>query len=607
MDRKFYLMVALLFYITSPSSSFAKDFSWEMFLPAIIGASREIAPPTCDSQHLYLCKDQASCESAGGTWHENRCNIIINGIIGVTQKGPMLLGSSVSIYEVNDQLDYTGDIYAAQVTNNKGDFKYNGEITAPYVEVIIQGFFFDEIGGKLSPAQLTIRALSSAKSKLNVNLLTTLEINRIKKLMLDGLQYDVARSQAEKEILTNFHIETGSFLPFSDMDISGSSDSDAVLLAISTVILQMAYNDSASDSEVVATLSFLLASLATDFEKDGALGTIHYDKYMLARAWIDTSAVRSNLENYYAQLGESYVAPPFENYINESPDNFDFTDLVDVDCPLEYTTNTITVSGLTDNGVANAYAVGTNGTVLDNLTIIKNSVPVSGNTTSVVNGDQIALNIFNHHIGETDTYDFTIGLKTDNVSLSTRKPNVAYTQGLTDSGWNAQQDVNSLYFAVPITPTRISNIKYLATAISGYAHDGSGTVPAPEFVAIYSDNSGVPGTVLISSSNFSGQGLGRWFNSGDVYTDLDGALVTLPISTLQVFLGINGINVVSGGRYWIVIKYAQPYNPYIIVTPSPHAQVPFSERKLSSDGITWLAWVHNGTATTDTPITFLTN
>jgi len=60
-------IILSLLILNSPLS--AKDFSWEMFFPAISGIGSRISPPRCDAQHLDLCKDKSSCESAGLFWY----------------------------------------------------------------------------------------------------------------------------------------------------------------------------------------------------------------------------------------------------------------------------------------------------------------------------------------------------------------------------------------------------------------------------------------------------------------------------------------------------------------------------------------------------------
>ena len=44
----------------------AKDFSWEMFLPALTNQ--------CRPSNLVSCKDQVNCEDRGGYWYDNSCH-----------------------------------------------------------------------------------------------------------------------------------------------------------------------------------------------------------------------------------------------------------------------------------------------------------------------------------------------------------------------------------------------------------------------------------------------------------------------------------------------------------------------------------------------------
>ena len=92
-----------------------------------------------------------------------------------------------SIQELNERLQPTGKSYQTQILDDMGSFELTSDIDSRYVEIIAEGFYFNEVTGNLSDAPLTLRSLSdlAMEGKSNVNLLTSLETPRIKYLVLN--------------------------------------------------------------------------------------------------------------------------------------------------------------------------------------------------------------------------------------------------------------------------------------------------------------------------------------------------------------------------------------------------------------------------------------
>jgi hypothetical protein len=89
---------------------------------------------------------------------------------------------------------------------------------------------------------------------LNVNLLTTLEYQRIQNLIAkSGMTFAAARSQAQTEVLAALNIPAGSYGSFDSLDLSGHTDGDRILAAISALFV---YGNSAGS----------LAELVADFQ-----------------------------------------------------------------------------------------------------------------------------------------------------------------------------------------------------------------------------------------------------------------------------------------------------------------------------------------------------
>lgn len=234
---------------------------------------------------------------------------------GSVQKGQFIQGSTVTIQELDENLQPVGNNYQTQILDDMGTFKLSSEIKNRYVEIIANGYYFDEIAGKLSSGPLTLRAISdlSLEGVSNVNILTSLEIPRIKYLVLNERRtIPDARKIAEMEVLQSFNIPQNEFSAingFDKMDIARPGSNNAILLAIS-VILQ--------NNRTVAELSEIISKIASDIEVNGQLK----NETLLSSIrnngiGIETQKVSSNLETRYNELSVlGYAIPNFEDYLD---------------------------------------------------------------------------------------------------------------------------------------------------------------------------------------------------------------------------------------------------------------------------------------------------
>ena len=239
---------------------------------------------------------------SGKTWSVN----------GSVQKGPFTQGTSITIQALDEKLDPTGKNYSTKTTDDAGLFAIGSQIESRYVEIIATGYYFNEIEGKVSSSTLTLRSLSdlSEEGKTNVNLLTTLESDRMMALVKGGKSVAEARKQAEQEIFAVFNIpNTVGDTGFDKMDITGGTDADAILLAISA---------SLQAGRTVGELSELISKIAGEVATAGKLETDRIRTQILDGCKkVDADAVRDNLTKRYSDLGKTdFVIPPFEDYLD---------------------------------------------------------------------------------------------------------------------------------------------------------------------------------------------------------------------------------------------------------------------------------------------------
>lgn len=138
----------------------------------------------------------------------------------------------------NDKLLATGESFPSVIKDDLGSFAISAEVTAPYLELKAEGYYFIENTGETSTSPIYLNALaSSSQEKININLLTTLTSGRIKKLINEGKSFEVAKKQAERELISIFSFQPESVtLGFEEMNISEDGNSNAILLAVSCLI-----------------------------------------------------------------------------------------------------------------------------------------------------------------------------------------------------------------------------------------------------------------------------------------------------------------------------------------------------------------------------------
>ncbi|WP_298771315.1 FISUMP domain-containing protein [uncultured Fibrobacter sp.] len=260
---------------------------------------------------LAACGDDN--KNAGGTVEDGEVVAIVDKTIsGVSQKGPFVNGSSVTVQELNGEtLAQTGDSYEGKIRNDLGEFSVKvSKLASQYALLKASGFYRNEVTGEKSKSQITLYALTdlSDRDEVNVNLLTHLAYERALYLANDdSVKVAAAKKQSEAEVLKSFAIE-GDFGAAEDLNIFGESDESAALLAVS-ILMQGDLNE--------ADFSERLANYAADIEIDGKWDDdeIATDIADWANAqWLGSglTKIRENITKW----NRSSDVPEFEKYVN---------------------------------------------------------------------------------------------------------------------------------------------------------------------------------------------------------------------------------------------------------------------------------------------------
>lgn len=505
-----------------------------------------------------------------------------NGVRGQAQKGPLLFGSQITVYELDESLNQTGRSFEAQSTDDLGNFAIRAQIQTNIVKMVGAGYYMDELTGGLSAAPITLTAIAdlTVDSTPTINILTTLASPRILALMESGSAYSDATNQAQREVLAVFGIaaeKINGLQALYAMSINGSNDQDAALLAASAVLSQMATNAALGGSSQAAQMSYFLSRIASDVANYGSLQTPSIQSALnTASIQVNLATVRTNVQTYYANRGVSVTAPKFEEWIDKSGSgnlpqrlapvtNFSFADQL-VETQVSASSNAVAVSGLSSGEYAQVALTASssnssNSTASSSdVKIVKNGSAITGRYTTVQNGDSLGIQLISDSIGSIVTATLTIGSTSATWNVTSRTPQVIYSKV---GNCSAPQTASNKYFAVPFSLTAASTVNYVGVAV--------GAATAPNVVSIYADNSGVPGASLINSNTISDGG----FIANSPY----------PQARLSA---TNQFTLDANTQYWIVLKYDSVSTPYM--NNSCIALDNGYRRKMSSDGVTWVDW-----------------
>lgn len=226
-------------------------------------------------------------------------------IVGYAQKGQFIKGSTITAYALNDKLFATGESFPSSIKDDLGSFTVSAEVAAPYIELKAEGYYFVENTGETSTAPIYLNALvSSSQEKVNVNLLTSLTSERIKRLIHEGKSFDAAKKQAEKELISVFSFQQENVtLGFEEMNISEDGNSNAVLLAISCLI---------QEGRNAGEVQKVISDISSEFEANGSLSEKLLNEIFDEYRQVSVSDVVGNLIAYYDKNGiANFKIPPF--------------------------------------------------------------------------------------------------------------------------------------------------------------------------------------------------------------------------------------------------------------------------------------------------------
>lgn len=241
---------------------------------------------------------------------------------GAAAKGPYVLGSTITASVLDTDFAPTGQVFNSQTTSDVGEFAIKNLPLMP-LEIMADGYYYNEIEGALSSSVLTLRAYyqptNSGTQSAYVNVITHITQQRIKALVA-SMPFTMAVAQAETELRTELAITLPAFNPNAaaiDMNlITGDTDANAYLFGVSTTLMQVAKN---AGGPIEAEIQKLVNALAVDLA-DGALDATNKTKIKTALNAFDADTVRGRFSRYLLGLGSASITPDMNRVIDQDGD-----------------------------------------------------------------------------------------------------------------------------------------------------------------------------------------------------------------------------------------------------------------------------------------------
>lgn len=244
---------------------------------------------------------------------------------GAVSKGPFVVGSGVTVSLLDEQGHTTGDVFTAQTRNDLGEFDLHLEVERD-VSLAATGFYYNEVTGQLSEANITLRALHSftqaGQQSAYINVITHLAFNRAERLHREGQLLTEAVLAAEQELRAALPIGQGWEPGITGIEINmlqGDQEPAAFLFALSTLLAGAAQDQG---GPVAAALQELLNTVALDLEDDGQLEAGMIEQLRTAQASVDIMDVMRKYRARLDQLGSEAEVPDLSLFLDSDLDGY---------------------------------------------------------------------------------------------------------------------------------------------------------------------------------------------------------------------------------------------------------------------------------------------
>lgn len=249
-------------------------------------------------------------------------------VSGRAEKGPFKSGSTVTMQPLDLKLNALGSTLTTMTFDDCGNFAFRNTLFKyPYVSLSATGLFFNEYDDyKTRDTQLTLQGYADLQrgSKVNVNVVTHLISERVLNLVIGGVDFDVALSQAQGELLSAFGLQHLNDKDFTQVSITDGDDYAAALLAISMPLL---YDRKGPD------LISWMTRLRYDFADDGKFTEQNMVQYKKDRNRLSLLNYANKLIDKYKDFGLNISVKDLRYFYDWDDDGVAGNEIYDPDQP----------------------------------------------------------------------------------------------------------------------------------------------------------------------------------------------------------------------------------------------------------------------------------
>mgnify|MGYP002624139307 CR=1 FL=1 len=257
-------------------------------------------------------------------------------VSGRAEKGPFKSGTTITMQPLDLTLNALGSTQTTMTFDDCGNYAFRNTLFKyPYVQVSANGLFYNEVDDyNTRDTQINLQGYADLQngSKVNVNVVTHLISERVANLVIGGLDFDVALSQAQGELLSAFGLLRLNDKSFTQVSITDGDDYAAGLLAIS-----MPLQYSRKGSELISWLT----RLRYDFADDGKFTEQNKEQYKKDRNYLSLSYNVQRLIEKYDEYGVSVSVKDLKYFYDWDDDGVAGNEIYDPSQPATYDVTSI--------------------------------------------------------------------------------------------------------------------------------------------------------------------------------------------------------------------------------------------------------------------------
>ena len=257
-------------------------------------------------------------------------------VSGRAEKGPFKSGTTITMQPLDLMLNVLGSAQTTMTFDDCGNYAFRNTLFKyPYVQVSANGLFYNEVDDyNTRDTQINLQGYTDLQngSKVNVNVVTHLISERVANLVIGGLDFEVALSQAQGELLSAFGLQKLNNKSFTQVSITDGDDYAAGLLAIS---MPLQYNRKGSE------LISWLTRLRYDFADDGKFTEQNKEQYKKDRNNLSLSYNVQRLIEKYNEYGVSVSVKDLKYFYDWDDDGVAGNEIYDPSQPATYDVTSI--------------------------------------------------------------------------------------------------------------------------------------------------------------------------------------------------------------------------------------------------------------------------